>query len=337
MAQDNAVAQVSALLNGTPSGKEEALPTEQAVEDDELQEDEDHGREAIISEDADEEELEEGDEEGGDEGDDERPMTLKQLAEAIEVDVDYLYEIEIGMGDNQDPIPVGKLKDVYQEAIRNNTQLQEKLTSQAAEYEQKNLGAQQNRQVSEQGQAAEYEIRDVEQKFREIDWDRFEAESPGQAALARQKFMERHQTARQTLQHVSQQEKANDDEYMQQMGVKLNELIPTWSDPAVRSKEQGQIRELLSGMGFTQEMINGVRDPLAISVVHRLVKAEAKLAGGAAEVKRVRSAPKVLRHNNGRFKQKEDQTIIDTKKAVSANRNRHTELAAAKAIFNKRR
>ena len=123
---------------------------------------------------------------------------------------------------------------------------------------------------------------------------------------------------------------------MQAMGQKLVELIPTWSDPAVRTEEQGQIRELLKGMGYTDEMLRNTRDPLAISVVHRLLKAEAQLAGGAAEVKRVRNAPKVLRQANGRFKQKGDQQVVEAKKAVSANRNRHTELAAAKAIFNRR-
>ena len=263
-------------------------------------------------------------------------MTLKQLAEAIEVDVDYLYDIEIGMGDNQDPIPVGKLKDEYQAAIRTNTQLQEQLTSQAAEFEQKSSGMQVQQQASEQVQMANYELQDVQKEFNAIDWQRFETESPGEAALARQKFMERHQRAQQTMQQLAQQEEMQEGQHMQAMGEKLVELIPTWSDPAVRTEEQGQIRELLMGMGYTDAMLRNTRDPLAISVVHRLIKAEAQLAGGAAEVKRVRNAPKVLRQANGRFKQKGDQQVVETKKAVSANRNRHTELAAAKAIFNKR-
>ena len=324
MAQDNAIEQATAILNGSL-----AAPVEEVVEDEPV---EDIGAEAVITEG---EEPEETVEEEG-ESDDEGPMTLKQLAEAIEVDVDYLYDIEIGMGDNQDPIPVGKLKDEYQAAIRTNTQLQEQLTSQAAEFEQKSSGMQSQQQASEQVQMVNYELQDVQKEFNAIDWQRFETESPGEAALARQKFMERHQRAQQTMQQLAQQEEMQEGQHMQAMGEKLVELIPTWSDPAVRTEEQGQIRELLMGMGYTDAMLRNTRDPLAISVVHRLIKAEAQLAGGAAEVKRVRNAPKVLRQANGRFKQKGDQQVVETKKAVSANRNRHTELAAAKAIFNKR-
>tara|TARA_R110000796_G_scaffold101866_6_gene210636 strand:+ start:782 stop:1756 length:975 start_codon:yes stop_codon:yes gene_type:complete len=324
MAQDNAIEQATAILNGSL-----AAPVDEVVEDEPV---EDIGAEAVITEG---EEPEETVEEEG-ESDDEGPMTLKQLAEAIEVDVDYLYDIEIGMGDNQDPIPVGKLKDEYQAAIRTNTQLQEQLTSQAAEFEQKSSGMQSQQQASEQVQMANYELQDVQKEFNAIDWQRFETESPGEAALARQKFMERHQRAQQTMQQLAQQEEMQEGQHMQAMGEKLVELIPTWSDPAVRTEEQGQIRELLMGMGYTDAMLRNTRDPLAISVVHRLIKAEAQLAGGAAEVKRVRNAPKVLRQANGRFKQKGDQQVVETKKAVSANRNRHTELAAAKAIFNKR-
>lgn len=324
MAQDNAIEQATAILNGSLEA-----PVEEVVEDEPV---EDIGAEAVITEG---EEPEETVEEEG-ESDDEGPMTLKQLAEAIEVDVDYLYDIEIGMGDNQDPIPVGKLKDEYQAAIRTNTQLQEQLTSQAAEFEQKSSGMQVQQQASEQVQMANYELQDVQKEFNAIDWQRFETESPGEAALARQKFMERHQRAQQTMQQLAQQEEMQEGQHMQAMGEKLVELIPTWSDPAVRTEEQGQIRELLMGMGYTDAMLRNTRDPLAISVVHRLIKAEAQLAGGAAEVKRVRNAPKVLRQANGRFKQKGDQQVVETKKAVSANRNRHTELAAAKAIFNKR-
>ena len=324
MAQDNAIEQATAILNGSLEA-----PVEEVVEDEPV---EDIGAEAVITEGEEPEETVE--EEGG--SDDEGPMTLKQLAEAIEVDVDYLYDIEIGMGDNQDPIPVGKLKDEYQAAIRTNTQLQEQLTSQAAEFEQKSSGMQVQQQASEQVQMANYELQDVQKEFNAIDWQRFETESPGEAALARQKFMERHQRAQQTMQQLAQQEEMQEGQHMQAMGEKLVELIPTWSDPAVRTEEQGQIRELLMGMGYTDAMLRNTRDPLAISVVHRLIKAEAQLAGGAAEVKRVRNAPKVLRQANGRFKQKGDQQVVETKKAVSANRNRHTELAAAKAIFNKR-
>ena len=324
MAQDNAIEQATAILNGSL-----AAPVEEVVEDEPV---EDIGAEAVITEG---EEPEEAVEEEGEEAE-EGPMTLKQLAEAIEVDVDYLYDIEIGMGDNQDPIPVGKLKDEYQAAIRTNTQLQEQLTSQAAEFEQKSSGMQVQQQASEQVQMANYELQDVQKEFNAIDWQRFETESPGEAALARQKFMERHQRAQQTMQQLAQQEEMQEGQHMQAMGEKLVELIPTWSDPAVRTEEQGQIRELLMGMGYTDAMLRNTRDPLAISVVHRLIKAEAQLAGGAAEVKRVRNAPKVLRQANGRFKQKGDQQVVETKKAVSANRNRHTELAAAKAIFNKR-
>ena len=324
MAQDNAIEQATAILNGSLEA-----PVEEVVEDEPV---EDIGAEAVITEGEEPEETVE--EEGG--SDDEGPMTLKQLAEAIEVDVDYLYDIEIGMGDNQDPIPVGKLKDEYQAAIRTNTQLQEQLTSQAAEFEEKSSGMQVQQQASEQVQMANYELQDVQKEFNAIDWQRFETESPGEAALARQKFMERHQRAQQTMQQLAQQEEMQEGQHMQAMGEKLVELIPTWSDPAVRTEEQGQIRELLMGMGYTDAMLRNTRDPLAISVVHRLIKAEAQLAGGAAEVKRVRNAPKVLRQANGRFKQKGDQQVVETKKAVSANRNRHTELAAAKAIFNKR-
>jgi len=324
MAQDNAIEQAAAILNGSTEAPVESVVEAEAVKD--------IGAEAVITEGEEPEEVTEEEGESNDEG----PMTLKQLAEAIEVDVDYLYDIEIGMGDNQDPIPVGKLKDEYQAAVRANTQLQEKLDSQAAEFEQRDTGMQAQQQVSEQVQMANYELQDVQKEFNNIDWERFEQESPGEAALARQKFMERHQRAQQTIQQLAQQEEIQQGQYMQAMGEKLIELIPTWSDPAVRSEEQGQIRELLKGMGYTDEMLRNTRDPLAVSVVHRLLKAEAQLAGGAAEVKRVRSAPKVLRHSNGRFKEEDDQQVIAAKKAVSANRNRHTELAAAKAIFSKR-
>ena len=326
MANDSVVAEISALLNKSAEPVQEAVQDEVVeVVDEAIEEVDDVVDEADVDG--------EQDEDVPDSEADDEPRTIKQLAEAIDVDTEYLYGIEIGMGDNQEPISIGKLKDEVQESRRNLQKMQEDMASQAEQIEQAQSTVGQFQQVSQDEQAAQQEMALLNKEYNEIDWEKFKREDPGNAALHRQEMGEKYQQAQYKLQQIQNYQSQQEQQSMQDMKDKLLELVPEWTNADVRTKEQSEIRELLISEGYTDNMLANARDPIAIKLARELIQLRKEKADVTQNISKVRNAPQVLRTANGRFAEKKGKAVQDIVAKAKQSPNKQTELAAAKALL----
>jgi hypothetical protein len=187
--------------------------------------------------------------------------------------------------------------------------------------------------ISQELQQAQQAIYQINKEFNDVDWQRFESEQPGEAALARQKMMEQHQQAQGQIMRVKEHEAQSARENIQAMSSKLIELVPEWKDAEVRGTEQGEIRGALIEAGYTPNMLANAQDPIAISLVRELLQLRKQVSGANDEVARVRKAPKVLRNSSGRFAAKANQQALDAVAQAKKSPTKHSELAAAKALL----
>ena len=259
-------------------------------------------------------------------------QTIAQLAKAIDVDADYLYKIKIGMGNDQEPISIGDIKDKYQDQLHNNTKLQAQIDEQATQLESAQGGVQQREQISEQGRVLQLESAKLNDQYNEIDWAKFEQESPGEASLAKQKFGEAHNNLMNKAREVEHYESQVSQQVLQQSANQLMEMIPAWKDETVRNTEQRQVADLLTGAGYPHEYVAGLADPIAISLVRELVQLRSEKARATASMSKVNKAPRVLK-SRGKFAQKPDANFQKARDKARTTGNREDELNAVKMIL----
>ena len=275
---------------------------------------------------------------GDDAGDNEPTVkTIAQLAEAIDVDPEFLYNIEIGMPEGEAPIPLGKLKDQYQQVTKQNKQMEQALAQQQQQLIEAQNGMGQAQQVSQEVQTARDQVNAINAQFNSIDWEKAKTEDPGATALARQEFQEAFAAANSQLQRAEayQQQMSQQMSHAQlvQAAQKTLQLIPEWSNEEVRQKDEVAIQQALHHAGYSQQEIASARDPIAISLMRELVMLREEKAAGTKAVERVRNAPKVLGGGQQRGRmgfQKQTQHLVE--KAKSTGRS-EDQLQAAKAIL----
>ena len=129
--------------------------------------------------------------------------TLSELAEAIEVDNDFLYNIEVPMPDGQEPVSLSALKDAYQGKLETQTvaSTQLEVERKAFEEEKERFGQQQvqMQQMPEELLNAEAEVRAISSQYQGFDWTELEKLDPGRAALEKQNFATRYSQAEASL------------------------------------------------------------------------------------------------------------------------------------------
>jgi len=168
--------------------------------------------------------------------------TFAELATAIDVTPEYLYGMEIGMGDNEDAIPLGKLKDIYQDTLRNQTKLQEQLEAQTEQLAQAQKGMLGNQSINNEMQMAQAEMLQLNNQYSSIDWAQYEQDEPGAAALAYRKFQEATNAAQQRYGQAQQQMQQQNQAGLQDAAAHLSELIPAWKDETVRAADVGKVK-----------------------------------------------------------------------------------------------
>ena len=267
------------------------------------------------------------------EGDD--IQTIAQLAEAIEVDADYLYKIKVGMGDGADAIPLGELKDVYQESLRKTGELEQRIAQQQAEIEQAQNTAGQYNEMSEQHRKVDADRAALNQQYNQIDWAEFEQRDPGNAALARQKFQTAATELDQMQQQASYQEQQFSQQHLHAQALKMVDLVPEWKDPAARQTGQKEVAAFMQEAGYHPDQIDSMDDPIGISLVLELMQLRKEKAEATESLQIVRKAPKVLR-GGGRTAPKTDNVKALRDKA-RATGNKNDELAAVKALLSNSR
>lgn len=80
---------------------------------------------------------------------------------------------------------------------------------------------------------------------------------------------------------------------IQEAAQKLPELIPEWKDEAVATKEKAEVAQYLSSLGYSDDMISGLSDPVAIAVTNKARKWDALQASKVVKLGKVKAAPKM--------------------------------------------
>lgn len=331
-------------VESEPTDQEAAAAAALLNQDQEEQTDDDidQGGEAAAAAE-DEQELGEGEAEGsaeGLEGEEAEDVTLTpaELGDAIGWEANDVYEgIMVPLDDGQEPMPLGDLKNGYQDQRRKITELEGQLQEAAnAAQPDENMVAFQ--QTSQEMQEVVAYMKQLDRTEQNTDWAQLEYQDPAQAVLRRQKLQDARTKAMAHARQLHEKETQQRNQMMEKSRQKMLELIPTWKDDNVRRADQGKMRELMKGFGYADQEINMITDPrgMAMAREHMALKAELAQYKEASERARktVRNAPKVLRGEGGRFESpdpnKNVQKIVQRAKKTG---RRQDQLEAARAIL----
>ena len=265
---------------------------------------------------------------------DEGLYTPTQLAEAIDWPVEDLYgSLVIPMDDGQPPVPLGEFKNNYQNLSRDHKALQDKFEEQGGQLQQASAGFGQGQQMSNDMVQAMGYLGQIQRMEEGTDWAELEELDPSQAVLKRQKFQQARADVQGEIKVLQQQQEAAKQQYLQQAGVKMLELIPTWSDAEAKKTDQASIMAHMRTAGFVDQEIAQIADPRVMMLLKELVDLRA-LKGAAGEaVKKVRNAPRVIAgRNRGAAPKKAEVTQAFVDKAKETGSKGDT-LNAVKAIL----
>jgi hypothetical protein len=111
------------------------------------------------------------------------------------------------------------------------------------------------------------------------------------------------QAVRAEKQHIAQQQESDRQQalqgHLQQEAVKLREMIPEFRDEAKAEIARKDIRTYAKSVGFSDEELSQVYDSRAVKTLYNAMMYEKLMKGKTDAVKKVQSAPKVLRAGNG--------------------------------------
>ena len=111
------------------------------------------------------------------------------------------------------------------------------------------------------------------------------------------------QAVRAEKQKIAQQQEADRQQalqsHLQQEAVKLREMIPEFKDEAKAEIARKDIRTYAKSVGFSDEELSQVYDSRAVKTLYNAMMYEKLMKGKTDAVKKVQSAPKVLKAGNG--------------------------------------
>lgn len=153
---------------------------------------------------------------------------------------------------------------------------------------------------------------------------RLRNEDPQQYLLVREEINERHQKLRtiqaqeQMLGQRSQQE--TEQQYAKDLKAgqeRLAELIPTWRDPSVATREKGEIANLMRDAGYSDTELKLLTDPRAVALLNELAgyrRAKAKIAKKPKPDPAPKMQPAQATPTPGKRASKQQQAQDDMKK-----------------------
>jgi len=111
------------------------------------------------------------------------------------------------------------------------------------------------------------------------------------------------QAVRAEKQKIAQQQEYDRQQalqgHLQQEAVKLREMIPEFRDEAKAEIARKDIRTYAKSVGFSDEELSQVYDSRAVKTLYNAMMYEKLMKGKTDAVKKVQSAPKVLKAGNG--------------------------------------
>ena len=120
-------------------------------------------------------------------------------------------------------------------------------------------------------------LKKVEESERSDDyWEQLKAENPMQFMIERQELQERSQqreAAQQTVfamqQQLAEQQKLEQQRKLYDEALKLEQMIPEWSDRSVAEKEKRDLMEYGRSQSYSDEELNNVSDSRAINMLRK--------------------------------------------------------------------
>jgi hypothetical protein len=262
--------------------------------------------------------------------------TIAQLAEAIEVEPQYLYDIEIGMGEGQDPVKLGQLKDEYQAVVKERdaaVHMANQIKNQFSDLP--NVDG-----MTPQVLEAQANIRALQMEMEQVNWEEAERQDPGQAALLKQKYQEAFQIAHGQLQAAQSAMGQARQARLQAAFPVMLEKIPAWQNSEIRKADQGKIMQMMASEGYHENEVRGITDPRTMKLLYDLMSLREQNGqletAKAAALKKVKKAPKVIgsaRRVAKNDKKRTEEAIQRAKNAPRTQR-RGAELDAVKAILS---
>ena len=272
---------------------------------------------------------------------------VAELAEAIGVDPDYLYQglkLTLRKGDSNEVLSFSEIKDRLQEVESGGSEILQQKQSLESERQQFHNFAQQwnqaAQQVSEEEYAALGAMKAAEAEYQRLaqleqtDPDRFEKEErrlTRQYALAKQAY-EESSSKRTQLNQAQFQQAAT--WHAQQ----LRQRVPEWKSTETAEKETGEIGEYLVSQGFSPEELMQ-RIDFRQRIIDRKAwlwdRHQSEIQGAKSKVKK---APRTLAPGKGvqRTNVKELRRLKDRAKASRGQPDHPDVLAAAKAVMKSR-
>jgi hypothetical protein len=178
------------------------------------------------------------------------------------------------------------------------------------------------------------------QEFQSINWNALEQQDAGQAALLRQKFMERQAQLRGVLGNIEQQKaatvqkwEAEQAEALQREAQRLPQVIPEWKDAQVAEKERQEIRDWAIKNGWEPMEVDSISRAHHVAVLRKAMLAD-RLQKSKPEIEnKVRQAPKLVKPGQA-VQNSQEQTLRNLRNTVvkSGGKRGVEELLMAKGL-----
>ena len=233
--------------------------------------------------------------------------TLSELASAIEVDNEFLYGIQVPIGDNGEKVSISQLKDTYKNRSDEMDAARATLEQERASFEQEKTAHEaqistamaQAQQMPEELMEAQAEMRAIQHAYNTYDWAELEKTDAGKTALLKQDLSMKYAQAQQKVSNIAAKIQTERDGQLKALRDveerKLLTEVKDWTDPAVRNKETVEIRKLLADYKFAEPEIASLVDHRVLKLVRDYMLLKGQVSEAANTEKVVRKAPRVLK------------------------------------------
>lgn len=223
-------------------------------------------------------------------------------------------------------------------------QLQGHIDNKAREVAEQHKALQQR--MAEADQAANARIEKLEamigladqeliQEFQSINWQQLRSENPGEYAARMQDFEHRKAKLQQAFGAVAQERDQQKGRQVEQLKAlvaeereKLPTFIPEWKDEAVRTKEQGEIKDWAKKAGFSDNELASMFRSLHVSTMRKAMLYDKLQASKAVVENKVRTAPKLVKPGQGQQATREQKTIRNIKDNIRKSGGKTKDVAA---------
>ena len=262
-------------------------------------------------------------------------MTYAELAEAIEVPPEFLYNnVVVGMGEGVDPIPLGELKDRY---VANEAELRE-LRANAQSHQPAFAQAPSDHDMQMLQFMYQRDMKRLQDAEQAIPWNELRTKNPGEFAAQQTQFTQ----ARQNLEHeygqIWNQMNAAKQQFMGNMAHQakayLQDKMPKWADPKVRIADLNLIRNTAKEFGYSDQEVEAAADPRYMLAMLELGRLRAEK--GMAQQTMTGVKPKPMMRAGSRTGVRTDNVDRLTERAKTT-RSRGDILNAARAIYSQGR